>query len=77
MMPLSLIYMGMGTSMTGVIIRNKTTVYLPLLAMVIPFYMFVMMQNGNPHCWWELLFSLAAIIIMVIPGHVLNAKSRS
>ena len=77
MMPLSLIYMGMGTSMTGVIIRNKTTVYLPLLAMVIPFYMFVMMQNGNPPCWWELLFSLAAIIIMVIPGHVLNAKSRS
>ena len=74
MMPMSLFYMGIGTAITGVIIKDKVTTYLPLLGMLIPLYMLNSIMHHLFFYWWHLLFSLASVIIFVIPGHIINSK---
>ena len=62
MLPLSLLYAGIGTSITGVITNMKVLVYTPLLAFFIGLYM--------------LYFGIAFLFMMIIPGHIINRNSR-
>lgn len=76
MMPLSLIYVNIGVSITGIILKEKVMTFLPLLALLIPFYMLTFLQNGTADLSWNLLMSFVFLISMIIPGHLLNRKIR-
>ncbi len=78
MLPLSLIYCSIGTSITGVILKDRALTYLPLVAFLVAVYMLVALvarQDITP--MWHLWFGLSFLFIMIIPGHLLNKKSES
>lgn len=74
MMPLSLIYVNIGVSITGIILKDKWMTFLPLVSQLIAFYMLVAIMNNIPNILLNLLMSFAFIVSMVIPGHILNYK---
>lgn len=77
MMPLSLLYAGIGTSITGIITRFKPLIYTPLPAFLIGIYMLVgFVEDWQLHAWWYLLFGAAFLLMMVIPGHLMNIKAK-
>lgn len=76
MLPLSLLYAGIGVAITGVITRFSVLVYTPLLAFVIAIYMLVSLAaHSEISALWHLLFGVSFLVMMVIPGHILNHKS--
>ena len=77
MLPLSLLYAGIGTSITGVITNMKVLVYTPLLAFFIGLYMLVVLvSDGDSTVYWHLYFGIAFLFMMIIPGHIINRNSR-
>ena len=76
MLPLSLIYAGIGTSITGIIMNEKVLVYTPLLSFLIAIYMLLALSIHNADTtYWHLYFGIAFVLMMIIPGHVINRKS--
>lgn len=71
MMPLSIIYGGIGTSMTGLVIKEKWFVWPPLAGLLVAIYMFI---TGTCDNSWNLLFGASFLYFMVIPAHVVRAK---
>ena len=66
-----LLIMGMGTAVTGLIIRFTPATAGGAAAIIIaPLTMLV----GN--AWQPLLFIIGFVVMMVIPGHILNYKSN-
>lgn len=77
MMPLSAIYVGIGVSMTGIIVQNKWIANLPFFGIGIGLYMLTALYlNIHSTISWNLLFGLSFIIMMAIPGHILNKKEK-
>lgn len=77
MLPLSLLYAGIGIAITGIITDFKLMVYTPLIAFVAAIYMLVsMVSNTVVADWWNLLFGVSFFVMMVIPGHLLNHKIK-
>ena len=77
MMPLALIYCGIGSSITGLVIKDSILAYLPLFGLVFAIYMLVALPSLlHTPATWRLYFGLSFLIMMVIPGHNLNAKCR-
>ena len=75
MMPFSLICIGIGVSITGMILRMKTMIYTPFIAFVVAIYMIlalVMQQHISNE--WNLLEGFSFLVMMIIPGHLLNKK---
>lgn len=77
-MPLSLLYIGIGVSITGIILQERCMIYTPLVAFVIAFYMLGVLAAPNitPDIWWNLYFGIAIILMQIVPGHVLNCKAK-
>ena len=76
MLPLSLIYAGIGTSITGIIMNEKVLVYTPLLSFLIAIYMLLALSIHNADTtYWHLYFGIASVLMMIIPGHAINRKS--
>ena len=77
-MPLSLLYIGIGVSITGIILQERCMIYTPLVAFVIAFYMLgvLAVPNITPDIWWNLYFGIAIILMQIVPGHVLNCKAK-
>ena len=76
-LPLALLYVGIGTACTGVITNDKSMTYFPVVSFVISIYMLVtLFTTGRAHLEWNLLAGLSFVIILVIPGHILNRKSQ-
>ncbi len=73
MMPLSLIYAGIGTSMTGLVIKEKMFIWCPLIGLFAAVYM--LMAEGYDNSW-NILFGLSFLIFMVIPAHVCRNKIK-
>lgn len=71
MMPLSLIYAGMGTSMTGVVLKEEWFIWPPLVGLVAAACMLVDDDCDNS---WNLLFGAGFLIFMVIPAHIARNK---
>lgn len=71
MMPLSIIYAGMGTSMTGLILKEKWFIWPPLAGLLAAVYM---LADGKCDNSWNILFGMAFILFMVIPGHAAGRK---
>lgn len=77
MLPLSILYAGIGTSVTGIVIKEPWLTLMPLAGFVLAIYMLMAYSLGNgPQVVWNLYFGLSFLIMMVIPGHVLNDKSK-
>lgn len=75
MMPLSLLYAGIGTSITGVILRIKSLTFTPLIAFLTAMSMLVYIADVRPlYDYWDLLFGLSFLVMMVIPGHLMDRK---
>lgn len=75
MLPLSLLYVGIGTSITGVILRMRLLIYSPLLAFFIAMYMLIVMVSGGfADNYWNLYFGASCAVMLIIPGHILNRK---
>lgn len=66
-----ILIMGMGTAVTGLIIRFTPATIGGAAAIVIaPFSIIV----GN--AWQPLLFIISFVVMMIVPGHILNYKSN-
>ena len=77
MLPLSLIYCGIGVSITGIIIQERWMTYTPLIAFIIAIYMLTMLTIGEKATTlWYLYFGLSFVFMMIIPGHIVNNKAR-
>jgi hypothetical protein len=75
LMPLSILYCGIGVSITGIIIKEKWVEFLPVLSFVIAFYMFAaFIIEIRPIIPWHLEMSLAFIIASFL-GVVIYALS--
>lgn len=66
-----LLTMGMATAITGLIIRFKPVIISGFLGMALSLLCFVV--NGTDSI---LVFAAAFVLMMVIPGHILNNASR-
>lgn len=76
LLPLALLYVGIGTSCTGIITKEKSMTYLPLPSLVISIYMLWSLSAGEPLTLaWNLLSGLAFLLMLVVPGHILNQKA--
>ena len=77
MLPLSLIYCGIGVSITGIIIQERWMTYAPLIAFIIAIYMLTMLMIGEKATTlWYLYFGLSFVFMMIIPGHIVNHKAK-
>lgn len=77
MLPLCLLYASIGTAITGLVIREKCLSYTPFAGFVFAIYMLMNYTiNNSIDIRWNLYFGLSFIIMMIIPGHVLNNKSE-
>jgi hypothetical protein len=77
MLPLSLLYAGIGTSITGVVIKEAGVTYTPLIGFIFAIYMLISYSNGDgSSIYWNLFFGFAMMAMMVIPGHILNNKAK-
>ena len=76
MLPLSLLYVGIGTACTGVIMNERSMTYFPVVSFVISIYMLIyLLMNQSFSLEWNLLGGLSFLLMLVIPGHILNYKS--
>ena len=78
MLPLCLLYAGIGTSITGLIVRVPALVYSPLVAFLVAVYMLMVLTNGGrvaPE--WNLYFGFSFLLMMVIPGHLMYKKAAA
>lgn len=71
MMPLSLIYAGIGTSMTGLVMKEKGFVWTPLVGLLTAVFM---LADGSCTNTWNLLFGFSFLVFMVIPAHIVRSK---
>lgn len=77
MLPLSLLYCGLGVSINGIILREKWMIYFPVVAFVLVIYMLMSLINHGPvTVLWYLYFGLSFVVMMIIPGHILNNKAK-
>ena len=82
---LTVIVMGIGTVLTGNVLKHRTTAICGWAAMCVsltfPIVYFVILKSDSPAtiagvwAWFELIvFALIFLLMMVIPGHILNHK---
>lgn len=75
MMPFSLICIGIGVSITGMVLKMKTLIYTPFIAFVIAIYMIqALLMQQHISNEWNLLEGFSFLVMLVIPGHFLNKK---
>lgn len=63
--------MGMGTAVTGLIIRFRPVIVGGFLAIALAPLMLVIPAPGQP-----LLFMAGFVVMMIVPGHILNHRSN-
>jgi hypothetical protein len=66
-----ILLMGMGTALTGLVIKFKPVIITGFIGMACSVVPFVI--NGNEQI---IVFGVIYLIMMVIPGHILNYQSR-
>lgn len=77
MLPLALLYCGIGTSITGIVIKERWAACAPLVAFVCAVYMLVSYTIGEAYVLhWYLYFGLSFVCMMIVPGHVMNRKAK-
>jgi len=76
LMPLSLIFVCIGVSATGVLLGDKLVTYIPLAGLPTAFYIIlIMVQSQQFPLWGMLAFSLTFLVVAFLPGWLLKFKS--
>ncbi|MBQ5359021.1 MAG: hypothetical protein IIU61_06225, partial [Alistipes sp.] len=82
----TILFMGVGTLITGLVLRHKTTQYCGIGAMICslayPLFTFLVLKCDiqtinmlKSWAWVEIAYFAAVFfVMMVIPGHILNRK---
>ena len=78
MLPLGLLYACFGTSVTGIVIKEPWLVCMPLVGFVAAVGMLVSYALLVDDCrlYWGLWFGLSFLVMMVVPGHIINRKAN-
>ena len=78
MLPLGLLYACFGTSVTGIVIKEPWLVCMPLVGFVAAVGMLVSYALLVDDCrlYWGLWFGLSFLVMMVVPGHIINRKAK-
>ena len=78
MLPLGLLYICFGTSVTGIVIKEPWLVCMPLVGFVAAVGMLVSygLPAGGFRLYWGLWFGLSCLVMMVVPGHIINRKAK-
>lgn len=77
LMPLTLILCGFGTAFTGIVIRDKWLIFMPAISFIVGIIMLGSFVNkGFIAVEWVLIFGVCFVFMMIIPGHILNKKSK-
>ena len=84
----TILFMGVGTLITGLVIRHKTTQYCGIGAMICslayPLFTFLVLKSDiatinilKSWTWVEIAYFAAIFfVMMIVPGHILNYKYR-
>lgn len=75
-MPLVLIYTIVGVAFTGVILREKWIIAIPIVGALSPLYMIAVLSSQRFEHWQMLLFVVTFFVVMVVPGMILNYRCR-
>ena len=58
-------------------LREKWMIYSPVVAFVLVIHMLMSLINHDPvTVLWYLYFGLSFVVMMIIPGHILNNKAK-
>lgn len=77
MLPLALIYVGIGTSITGILLKETSFIVCPILGFIVAIYMLNSYSVGGGYeSIWQIYFGISFVIMQVIPGHILNHKAK-
>ena len=68
---ITVLLMGMGASLTGLVIKFKPMIYAGFISMAISLLFFVFKGLDS-----ILIFAAVFLIMMVVPGHILNARAK-
>lgn len=75
MMPAALLLTSTAMMMTGIIMKERVVTYLPAVAFVIGIYMLLDVTRGNVSILsWNLWIAVGFAVMMIIPGHIMNAR---
>jgi hypothetical protein len=79
-MPMALILCGFATTFTGIVIRDRWLTYLPVVSFAIGIIMLCQIALCLAHglslqIEWVLIFGACYIVMMIVPGHLLNRKA--
>lgn len=75
-MPLVLIYTIVGVAFTGVLLREKWIVFIPIIGSLSPLYMIATISSQRFEEWHMLMFIATFFVVMVIPGLILNHNCK-
>lgn len=77
MLPLGLLYVSMGIAITGLVIRESYLIYTPFVGFLLAIYMLMSYSlNQGGEMIWHLYFGLSFVIMLIVPGYILNYKSK-
>lgn len=77
MLPLSLLYAAIGVSIQGVVIQERSMIYSPVIAFIFAIYMLMELVMHHPGTVeWNLYFGISFVAMYIIPGHIMNSKSK-
>lgn len=78
MMLFAFFVVGMAVSVQGMIIREKSLVFGGAFSVISGGFIVAGIIGGNDRLWWlsSPLFIISSIVMMIIPGHILNKKTR-
>lgn len=72
---ISLLMVGVAVAITGLVIRFRPAIIGGIISMLLSIPLLYNIEIGGIYCG-HLIFALAFIVIMVIPGHILNYRGR-
>lgn len=77
MAPLSLMYVAIGCAITGVLLKEKVVVWTSGFSFLLGVYILVMLHSTHLfQNYFNLLLALSFVIMLILPGHLLNAKAK-
>lgn len=79
MLMLPLLIVGLAETVQGVVIREKSLVWGGATGMLAGLFILCCIAGGVPlfATWFMPMFIVSFSVMMIIPGHILNAKSRN
>ncbi|MDO4790755.1 MAG: hypothetical protein Q3998_07330 [Porphyromonas sp.] len=77
MAPLSLMYVAIGCAITGVLLKEKIVIWTSGFSFVLGVYILMMLYSTHLfQNYFNLLLSLSFIFMLILPGHIVNAKAK-